>query len=247
MIPKKSLNREFEYLKNKIEDYKGWKETLCKIAIFSYSVKEFKSMHQGKHVEECLITLLDATAYDNDGVETHTYYGNCDFYLHKLPISLKSSIKKDGGWGTKGEYRQNFCKIFDTSRKIKFGEDKKIIEDWRDVLISMLRKVGWEIPILAFTYDIKLNRGVLFLTSLSEIAENKFDCKADIDSNSFKSKIVDCFKFNGSSHYFISLQDAYLSASKNKRVIEFNMSAEKTEKYIEKKRKTAKSILDEIN
>ncbi len=246
MIPKKSLNKEFEYLKNKIEDYKGWEDTLCKIAIFSYCVKGFKSMHQGKHVEECLIKMLEASAYDNDGVETHTYYGNCDFYLHKLPISLKSSIKSKGMWGVNDSYNQNFCKIFDTSRKIKFGEGKKIIKDYKKVLKNLLKKVGWEIPILAYTYDVALNKGVLFLTSLSEIAENKFDCKADIESISFKNKIVECFKFNGSSHYCVSLQDAYISALKNKRVIEFDMCPKKAEKYIEKKKLTAKPILTEI-
>jgi hypothetical protein len=204
-------------------------------------------MHQGKHVEECLIKLLDAMPFDNDGLETHTYYGNCDFYLRKLPISLKSSIKNGGMWGATGQYNQNYCKIFDTSRKIKFGDEKKIIKDWKSVLKSLLKKVGWEIPILAYTYDVERHKGVLFLTSLSEIASYKFNCKVDTDSKSFKNKIIECFKFNGSSHYSVSLQDAYYSALRHGRVIDFEISPEKATKYIEKKKVTEKSILQVIN
>lgn len=240
MIPKKSLNKEFEYIKKKIEKHKNCEEILCKIAIFSYCVKGYKSMHQGKHVEQCFIELLNAKELDNDGVETHTYYGNCDFYLHKLPISLKSSIKRDGIWRANGDYNQNYCKIFDTSRRPNNSDN------WKDTLIYLLKKVGWEIPILAYTYDITLNKGVLFLTSLSEMAQHKNNLSEKSDSDSFKENIFNLFNFNGSSHYTISLKDAFLAATKNKRVIEFEISDKKVFNYISKKIKQSITIIEEI-
>ncbi len=240
MIPKKSLNREFDYIKEKVQKDKKWEATLCKIAIYSYCVKGYKSMHQGKHVEECIINLLNARPFDNDGIETYTYYGNCDFYLHKLPISLKSSIKRDGMWKADGNYNQNYCKVFDTSRRAT-------VSDKKDTLRYLLKKIGWEIPILAYTYDVKYNKGVLFLTSISEITQSKFGYSEISDSDEFREKMLDVFIFNGSSHYSISLQDAYTAALKNKRVLTFETTPKKAKLYVEKKLSQAKSIIEEIS
>ncbi len=239
MIPKRTLNREFKHIKKKIESRKNWEALLCKIALYSYTIKGYKSMHQGKHVEECFIDLLEGKVLDNDEKETFTYYGNCDFYLHSLPISLKSSIKKDGMWSKGGVYSQNFCKIFDTSRRPNSN-------DWKKTLEYLLNRTGWEIPILSYTYDIELNRGVLFLTSLSEMTKDKYKYDAVEDSDRFRNSMMDLFKFNGSSHYNISLRDAYISASKNKRVIEFEFSSRKTVNYVKRKCKTLHSVLDDI-
>lgn len=241
MIPNKTLNKEFEYIKKKIEKNKKWESTLCKIAIYSYCVKGYKSMHQGKHVEACIIELLDALCYDNDGVETHTYYGNCDFFLHKLPISLKSSIKREGIWKADGTtYNQNFCKVFDTSRRPNNAEN------WKDTLVYLLKRVGWEIPILAYTFDVKLQKGVLFLTSLSEITQYKFGLPDKNDSEEFKLKMLETFHFNGSSHYSLSLQEAYYAAAKNKRVITFSSTPKKVKRYVQKKINQTIPIIEEI-
>ena len=240
MIPKKSLNKEFLYIKNKLNKITNWEDILCKIGIYSYTIKKYKSMHQGKHVEECLINLLDGTSYDNDGVETCTYYGNCDFYLNQLPISLKSSIRASDMWSSKNTYNSNNCKIFDLSR----NSNNHLY--WKDTLAKILKKIGWEIPILAYTFDISLNKGVLFLTSLSEITEYKFDFEEKSDSDEFKAKMLDVFKYNKGAHFNISLKDAYYTALNNNRVIEFKMSASKVKTYVNRKLTQTKPIIQEI-
>lgn len=241
-LEKNTLNREFKYILGKLNRREDFKELLCKIGIYSYNVKEHKSMHQGKILEDFMIEMLDAVPYDNDGYTTQTYYGNCDFYLNKLPISLKSCIRKDGVFSKDGNFNQMTCKIFDMSRKSISSVE------YKDVLRDKLDSIGWEIPLLFYAFDAYKNKGVLFFTSLGEICETKYKYKSlkGVFSKKVKDNILNLFKFNSGAHFNLSVKDAYDSAKINNRVLEFDINQIDKEDYIIRKRKNKTSIIKEI-
>lgn len=240
MIPSKALNSEFNFLTNKINKISNWKEFLSKVAIYSYNIKKYNSMQQGKHVEDCMIEILNARPFNHDSQEIFTYYGNCDFYLNKMPISLKSSIRKTDILTLDGVPYNNHIKIFDTSR------NRNCPKYWKTHLNQMLSKIGWEIPLLFYMYDITKNKGLLFFTSLTEIAKIKYNIVDNYMSKEMKKGIESLFHFNKSSHYSISIKDAYSSALKFKRIIEFQMDEINVMKYIYEKSRKRKNILQEI-
>jgi hypothetical protein len=246
MISSKVLNKHFQGMLDSFKQHENDKEDgeliLCKAGLYSKRVKKYESMHQGKFIEKVVIKLTNSIECYTDGIQSNTHYGNADFKNGELDVSLKSSIrtkntfiKKTGGVGACVK-----SKIFDASRKSIQPSDSKIL------LKQLLSTAGYEIPIMSYIFETETNKGVLFLTSLSEMARFKNNIEEEYYVAGLNENIEDLFHFNKSSHYLISQKDAYDTAKHYGRTFEFSINEEDADKYVKKHLKKKVDVLDEI-
>ena len=99
---------------------------------------------------------------------------------------------------------------------------------------------------MSYIFETKSNKGVLFLTSLSEMARFKNNIEEEYYVTGLNESIEDLFHFNKSSHYLISQKDAYDTAKHYNRVFEFSISNEDADSYVERHLKKNIDVLDEI-
>lgn len=246
MISSKILDKTFQNILNNFQKYENENEDvalhLCKTGLLSKKVRKYESMHQGKFVEKVIIKVTDSEECYTDGLESYTHYGNTDLLNSGLDISLKSSIRKEGTFIKKtGDVSASVkSKIFDASRKSIQPSDSGIL------LKKLLSIAGYEIPIMSYIYELESNRGVLFLTSLSEIAGFKNDIQTEYYTPELNESIENLFHFNKSSHFLLSQKDAYDTAKHYNRVFEFSISNEDADAYVERHLKNNIDVLDEI-
>jgi hypothetical protein len=226
MISSKTLDKHFCNIKETFKNYENENEDvslhLCKAGLLSKRVRGYESMHQGKFIEKVLIKLTESEECYTDGQQSTTHYGNPDFKNGELDISLKSSIREKGAFTKKtgGVNASIKSKIFDASRKSIQPDNSSTL------LNKMLSTAGYEIPLMSYIYETTTNKGVLFLTSLAEIAGHKNDIDHESYSPELYKGITNLFHFNKSSHYLLSQKDAYDAAKHNNRVYEFSISNE---------------------
>ena len=246
MISSKVLNKHFSNIKKTFDNYKNDEEDvelfLCKAGLLSKRVKGYESMHQGKFIEKVLIKLTESEECHTDGQQSTTHYGNPDFKNGELDISLKSSIREKGAFALKtGDVNGAIkSKIFDASRKSIQPSDSKIL------LKKMLTTAGYEIPLMSYIFETSTNKGVVFLTSLSEIAGFKNDIHTEYYTPENLEAIEDLFQFNKSSHYLLSQKDAYDTAKHHDRIYRFSIEDSEADTYVERHLKNKVDVLDEI-
>ena len=248
MISTKILDKRFSSM---LEDFNIYCENnntdinsvFCKAGLYSKRVMGYESMHQGKFAEKILIGLTGATELYTDGKESGSHYGNCDFQYKDLEISMKSSIRKEGVFKKDGSVgASSKAKIFDASRKSFVNSD--------ELLSKMLFSAGYEIPIMAYIYELESNRGMLFMSSLHEIA----GFKDNIDLDKIRPKnisklwysIESLFEYNNASHYLIPLKHVYNTAKHHGRLLEFKISDEDADEYVQIKKNEIIPSLDLI-
>lgn len=226
------LDNQFNIIKKLVDEHNIGDDInnyLPKIALYSHIIEQNNAMNQGTHVEDCIEFITGAERLKNDGKSIKGLYGNCDLKINGFAYSVKSSIKKSGVLKVKTDGAQGRSKIFDTSRKpsfnLKESEVEKIVKD-------KLIEVCWEIPFLFYLFDMKLNRGCLFSTSLSEIA--LANSEGEKTEDEIKELIEKLFSNNGAAHFFISIDAAYQIAKNNNRVINFSITEKEREEYLER-------------
>jgi hypothetical protein len=251
MISSKVLDKKFKDILNEFDVYCEKKDTnintvLCNAGLYSKRVMGYESMHQGKFIEDILVGLTGAKPLDTDGKEVESHLGNCDIEYNGFQISVKSSIRTDKTFLSEkrgnGVGANTKAKIYDASRK-SFECDKQLLS-------SLLFNSGYELPILSYIYELKSNRGMIFMTSLHEVAS----FKNNIDLSNPNPKMIaelyeaieELFQYNNASHFLLPLKDLQETAHSYNRVLEFSISEEEANQYVENKLNEVVSSIDLI-
>lgn len=248
MASSKLLDKRFREIILLFENYSKKNNTtvnniLCYSALYSKRVKKYESMQQGKLTEELLVSITGANELNTDGKESCSHYGNCDFTFNELHLSMKSSFRQKGIFNKDGNVGcSSKAKIFDASRKSFVNE--------KELLSNLLFSAGYEIPIIAYLYELETNKGVLIMTSLQEIACLKNDINLEQITPDKLSKlyysIENLFEFNKSAHFLLPLKHVYNTAKHYGRILEFEVSKEEADAYVEHKQKQIVDVLDLI-
>jgi len=233
-----SLDRSFNLFKSNLKKYpKIWKP-----GVYSKIVKNYKALEQGLLIEDYLREVLHAKDLDTDEKSASVTGTNGDFRLNddiNIDINAKSIIQQKGVvLISNGEMGSKQIKVFDLSRK-----------STHQTLEEKLEEINYEEIFMVYTFDKKLLKGYVFLTSLTEISSYKLKLNGINNPNEddLKEEIRKLFKFNGGSHYTINAKDVYNSSKFNNRIMSYSVNEKTVEEYVQRKKEIEKHVFERVN